>query len=357
MDIDALSQEIDAIDKEVLKLLNQRVKAASKIGEIKKEHDAPVYVPAREEAVFKKLIKVSDGPLGEAEIRSIFREIISASISLEKKMAIAFLGPEATFTHQAAVKNFGSRLNYLPYPAIEAVFDAVEKREVDYGVVPIENSAEGTVFHTLEALVDSELKIVAQITLPMEHCLIAKGSIEAVERVYSKSEALEACRDWLRRTVPNAALIETSHAGRAVELARDEPGAAAIGSAFSATFYSMPMLAKGIQGGKNDEARFFIVGREMPKVMGGGLDKTSVLLAIPNAPGMLAKAIEPLSREGVDITKIESRPNRKRPWDSVFFIDFIGHWEDAPVQAAMQAISEASVEVKWLGSYPASSKL
>lgn len=352
MDLKMVRNQIDGIDKEIIELLGKRVELAGEIGKIKIQQGADMYVPSREEQVFDKVVLYNNGKLPDSSIRAIYREIISASISLEKKLIIAYLGPESTYTHQAAIKNFGSSLNYEPLPSIQDVFNHVENGESDYGVIPIENSSEGAVFHTLDMLADTELKIVAQVYLPIEHCLITEGTLDQVSEVHSKDQALGQCRSWLYRHLPNVDLVETSSTGKAVLNAKGNPHIAAIAGSLAAENYQVPILKKSIQDKIDNYTRFLIVGKRSSTPLGAERDKTSIVISINDHIGALENALKPFSSRGINLCKIESRPSRKKAWDYYFFIDFIGHYEDLMIQEAIRDLEKTSPMVKWLGSYP-----
>jgi len=352
MDLETLRKQIDAIDREIVERLNARVKLASEIGGVKREQGAPVYVPSREEAVFERLQAGNAGPLRPEGLRAIYREVISASVALQKELVVAYLGPEATFTHQAALKTFGSGPRTHPCATIPDVFTAVGRGEADHGVVPVENSTEGAVFHSLDMLVETELKIVAQVYLPIEHCLISKEKPENVTIVMSKDIAFGQCREWLRRNLPQAQLNEAHSTAEAVCLARETPGAAAIASRLAAELYGVPVVASGIQDRADNITRFLVLGKTVSAPLGNGRDKTSLVFSLHDEPGALLRALEPFSSRGVNLSKIESRPSRQKAWHYYFFIDCIGHWQDAVVQEAVAALQKSCPFVKWLGSYP-----
>jgi chorismate mutase/prephenate dehydratase len=352
MDLDQLRQQIDAIDREVLARLNERIRLAGEIGRVKREQGSVFYVPAREEQVFERLEALNGGPMPQAALRAIYREVISASIALQKPLRIAYLGPEATYTHQAALKNFGTSLNYDALRTIPDVFSAVERGEADYGVVPVENSTEGGVQHSLDMLAECDLKIVAQIYLPIEHCLISTSPLESIQRVISKDQALAQCRGWLQRHLPNAECVPVDSTAAAVRTAAEEPGTAAIAAAVAAQHYGVPVVKAAIQDRQDNVTRFLVIGRLPTQTMGGGRDKTSLVFSVKDETGTLQKALEPFARRSINLTKIESRPSRRKAWDYYFFIDLIGHWDEPQVAAAVADLSQHAAMVKWLGSYP-----
>lgn len=350
--LDKQREQIDKIDADIVQSLNQRLRIAHEIGKIKTESGADFYDPAREAEVFKKLSDLNQGPLNQSALKAIYREVISASIALEKGLQVAFLGPEATYTHQAVLKNFGVSLKATPMKTISDVFSAVEAGDCDYGVVPIENSTEGAVFHSMDELVESDLKICAQVYLPIEHCLISQSSLESIKEVHSKDQALGQCREWLRRNLPNAELVESHSTASAVEIAAERPEVAAIASSIAAELNKVAIVQKGIQDNSENVTRFLVIGKTDVRPLGEGNDKTSLVISLKDQSGALEKALMPFAKRGINLSKIESRPSRKKAWDYFFFVDLIGHIEEESVQAAIEELKECSSFVKWLGSYP-----
>jgi len=352
MDLDHLRREIDLIDQEIIERLNERVKLAAQVGHVKMAEGKEVYVPSREEQVFGKLSAHSKGPLNDKAIRSIYREIISAAIALEKPLQVAYLGPEATYTHQAALKNFGSSIDYLALPTVPDVFTAVKRGDADYGVVPVENSTQGTVISTLDMLVEAELTIVAQIYLEISHCLISQSPLEEISAVHSKDNALGQCRNWLARMLPGVELIEAPSTAAAVQLAAEDASLAAIASKTAADIYEVPIQREAIQDKRDNITRFLVIGRAPTPRLGDGRDRTSLVFSLHDEPGALLKALLSFSSRGISLTKIESRPSRRKPWDYYFYLDITGHREDEDVQAAMKELERLCPYLKWLGSYP-----
>ena len=355
LNLESLRDEIDRIDEQVVGLLNDRVQAAGKIGKIKDKLGVAPYDPAREEQVFEKLLAISVGPMQGDSLRAIYREVISASIALEKELVIGYLGPEATYTHQAAVKNFGTALTHRPLPDIPDVFQAVEQGECDYGVVPIENSSEGAVNRSLDLLVDSELHIVSQVYLKVEHCLFSESAMDEIKEVRSKDQALAQCADWLRRNLPKASLTPVSSTAEAVRECKSSQGTAAIAGKLAGGMHDVPLVEEGIQDRKNNTTRFLVVaGSSLPRREGVDY-RTSLVLSLSDQPGALQSALKPFSDRGLNLCKIESRPSGKKTWDYYFFVDFIGHSEDEKVVEAMKELKNGSPFVKHLGSYPETS--
>ena len=351
-ELEQLRSKIDEIDRDVTRLLNERVRTAAEIGKIKDEKGMEPYDPAREEEVFGKLEALNEGPLEAASLRTIYREVVSASIALQKDLVIGYLGPEATFTQQAAMKNFGSALSYRALSDIPDVFREVERGECDYGVVPVENSTEGTVNRSLDLLVETELTIIAQVYLKIEHCLFSVSPLDEITKVSSKDQALAQCGEWLRRNLPGAKLENASSTAEAVRSAKGEPGSAAIAGTLAGRLYDVPCVVDGIQDRKDDLTRFLVVGRK-PLARREDIEyKTSLVFSVTDKVGALQEALKPFGERDLNLCKIESRPSRLKPWDYYFFVDFIGHRDDEPVSEAIAELENTCPFVKCLGSYP-----
>jgi chorismate mutase/prephenate dehydratase len=344
--------EADASDQEIVELLNERVQHAGVIGKIKHAAGADYYDPTREAIVMAKVTGLNAGPIANATIQSVYREVISGSIALEKKLQIAYLGPEATYTHQAAIRNFGVSLAYRAIKTIPDVFADVESGRADYGVIPIENSTEGVVFHSMDMLVESELHICSQVYLPIEHCLISQSLVGQIREVRSKDQALGQCREWLQANLPSVGTMDVVSTAEAVRMASEDASLAAVASSLSAEHYGMPIQVRGIQDRNDNVTRFLVVGKTRAKPLGEGRDKTSLVISLKDEPGALESTLRPFASRGINLSKIESRPSRKKAWDYLFFIDFIGHYEDELVQEALAELGKHCQFVKWLGSYP-----
>lgn len=353
MEIQQLREAIDAIDQVIIEKINERAALAKQIGALKHKAGAPIYAPGREEQLLRKLMEYNRGKLlDEKAIRYIYREIISATINIEKALNIAFLGPEATFTHQAALKHFGRSVCYLPLRTINDVFLSVERGEADYGLIPIENSTEGVVFHSLDLLAETDLKIISQTYYPINHCLLSTAPLEKIKKVYSKDIALAQCRQWLNRMLPEAEWCNADSTVQAVQHAQSEPEAAAIASKLASEIYDVAVVAENIQDVNENITRFLVIGREPADRLGRGNDKSSFLFSLSDEPGALQTILAPFSSKGINLTKIESRPSKKKLWDYYFFIDIIGHYEDESVQEVLNQIKNKCKIIKWLGSYP-----
>ena len=359
MNLGPIREKIDVLDKQLVELLNQRLALAAEIGKVKRSEGGQIYVAEREDAVLRKVTGQNQGPIKNEALRAIYREIMSAAIALEKPLVIAYLGPEASNTHAAALKKFGASVNYHAMATVSDIFTAVEKGETDYAVIPIENSTEGSVREALDSFVESDLKIVAQIYLEINHALISNSPIENIERVYSKDQALAQCRHWLQRHLPHAQLVDAPSTSRAVQLAKQEPGTAAVAGELAAEHYGMPIVARNIQDKADNTTRFFVIGKKASGPVGGGKDLTSLLVSLGDEAashsGALLKMLMPLAQRGINLSKIESRPSKKRPWDYYFFLDVTGHFEDAATKEAIAELRKFCPLVKWLGSYPVAS--
>jgi len=357
MDLSAIREQIDKLDRELVRILNERLTLASEIGKLKRSQGGQIYVAEREDAVLRKVTGQNEGPIKNEALRAIYREIMSAAIALEKPLVIAYLGPEASNTHAAALKKFGASVEYHGMATVSDIFTAVEKGETDYAVIPIENSTEGSVREALDSFVESDLKIVAQIYLEINHALISNSSLEEIERVYSKDQALAQCRHWLQRHLPHAQLVDAPSTSRAVQMAKVERGVAAIAGELAAEHYGVPVVARNIQDKADNTTRFFVIGKKASGAVGGGKDVTSLLVSLGDEAashsGSLLKMLMPLANRGINLSKIESRPSKKRPWDYYFFLDVTGHYEDPNMKAAIAELRTFCPLVKWLGSYPA----
>jgi chorismate mutase / prephenate dehydratase len=350
--LEEIRNKIDEVDSRLVELLNERADLVHEVGVVKKGAGISIYAPEREEALLQRLVKKSKGRLPATAIRTIYREIMSASFALEKGLGIAYLGPEATYTHQAARTKFGALVDYIPQPNISDVFDQVTRKIADYGVVPIENSLEGAVNHTLDVFMDSELKICAQIMLRIEHHLLSNSPLETIKKVYSHPQAIGQCRRWLQQHGNHWEQIEVSSTTRAAELAAHEPNSAAIAGALAAETYELNLLAKSIQDSAINTTRFLVISHETCPPTGD--DKTSLMFCVKDEVGALYKAIEPFNRLKLSMSKIESRPSKRKNWEYFFFVDVDGHCDDEAVRSAITELHHHCTFVKVLGSYPVS---
>ena len=350
MNLDHLRDQIDSLDGEIVRLLNERIRVVQAIGEAKKESGAEIYVPSRERAVFEKIKRLNEGPLPEESAHAIYREIMSAALALETEMKIAYLGPEATFTHQAARSKFGASVEYIPTATISEVFDRVQNRTADYGVVPIENSTEGAVTHTFDQFATTSLKICAEIYLPISLTLLSKVEREQVRVIYSKQEVFGQCRTWLQTHLPEVELSPVESTTKAVQLAMETEGSAAIASAMASDMYGIEVLANGIQDMQGNTTRFLVIGQNFSASTGD--DKTSVVFGVKHAVGALHEALSVFKADEINLSKIESRPSRNKAWEYYFFVDVDGHAEEQPVAKALEELQRHCTLMTVLGSYP-----
>ena len=352
MNLDDLRIQIDSTDQNLLELLNHRADLVHEVGVIKKRDSLQIYAPDREESLLRRLVEMNHGRLPERSVRAIYREIMSAALALEDDLKIAYLGPEGTWTHQAAIKKFGHSVNYSPQPNFSDVFDQVARRAVDYGVVPIENSTEGAVSHTLDLFVDSPLHICSQILLRIENGLMAAIPRGEIKTLYSHPQVFGQCRAWILKNYPDADLVEVSSTTKAAQIARDQAaqGAAALGGELAAEMYGLTLLEKCIQDRVTNTTRFLVIGEKTcpPTTR----DRTSILFAIHDRPGSLVKALQAFDQCHINLSKIESRPSKRRDWEYIFYVDLAGHCEDPKVAEALEELSRHCSMVKLLGSYP-----
>ncbi len=351
-DLDNLRQRIDRIDEQLQELISERARVAEAVARAKQASgDTTYYRAEREAQVLRKVMERNRGPLSDEEMARLFREIMSACLALEQVMTIAFLGPEGTFTQAAALKHFGHSVQTTPLATIGDVFREVESGAASYGVVPVENSTEGVVNHTLDEFMHSSLKICGEVTLRIHHHLLGKGTdLSAVKKVYAHQQALAQCRKWLDTHLPKVELVDVSSNAEAARRAAEEAGAAAIASEAAAEIYGLDILQRNIEDEPDNTTRFLVIGRrETPP---SGVDKTSLLVYTDNRPGALYGILEPIARNGLSMSRIESRPSRQGMWNYVFFIDIEGHAQDENVARALQELEKTANIVKVLGSYP-----
>lgn len=349
-----IRQEIDAIDGQLIGLLNRRAAASVEVAKIKRGGEVSTYVPAREQEVVENVLLANQGPLREAHVRAIYSQILSASRELQRPLRIAYFGPAGTFTHRAAEEaaklRFGSFVEYIPTRTVDEVFALAERSNADYGVVPVENSTEGSVGQTLDLFIDSQLKICAEILLRITHHLVGRGPISEVKRVYSHPQALAQCRRWLSTNLPGADALESTSTSAAAERAATEQDAAAIGTEDAAAKYGLLVLARGIQDQANNYTRFLLIGQTIGPPTRH--DKTSILFSVRDRVGALHEVLSVFAQRSINLTRIESRPSRRQPWEYVFFVDFVGHPQDENAAAALAEMHAACTTVKVLGAWP-----
>lgn len=352
MDLSQIRKKIDELDMKIIGLLNDRTRLVQEVGKKKIEAGKEIYAPERESEIYRKLDQeAGKGILSTDALKAIYREIMSASLALEKPLAIAYLGPEATFTHLASLSKFGSSVQYRSCASINEVFREVEQARADYGVIPIENSIEGAVSHTLDMFIDSDLKICSEIFFEIAHNLMSNTpNMKQIRKVYSKAEVFGQCRLWLEANLHHAELADVSSTAAAAKRAADEDGAAAIGSKLAGTLYNLPILAEGIQDFAQNVTRFLVISKQLPAPTKH--DKTSILVSVRDKVGALYEMLGPIRKYKVNMTKIESRPSKKKAWDYYFYIDFEGHVQNVRIREMLSDIEKKAKFLKVLGSYP-----
>lgn len=347
-------QQIDAVDEKIQTLLNERTALAHQVAEIKQAvgDQSDFYRPEREAMILRNVMARNTGPLSNNEMARLFREIMSACLAAEKPLQVAYLGPEGSFTQAAALKHFGGSAQLQPVSTIANVFSAVETEYACYGVVPVENSTEGMVSHTLDRFINSSLKINGEVSLRIHHYLLGKATdLTQIKKVYAHPQALAQCRQWLGDQLPHAEQIPLdSNSEAARRVAKLDADAAAIAASSAAEIYGLQVLANNIEDEAGNTTRFLVIGSQ--NVGPSGDDKTALLVSTKNKPGALQKLLQPLAESGISMSRIESRPSRKGIWEYVFFIDIDGHCQDPAVATALKTLEHESSMFRVLGSYP-----
>ncbi len=346
-----LREQIDRIDDRILELLNQRAAVVLAVGKAKEGRQKSFYVPSREKEIYRRLSEINPGPFPNDAVCKVFREIISASLNMELPLQVAFLGPQSTFTHLAAMQQFGLSAQLVPLKSIPAIFEEVERGRAHYGVVPVENSTEGVVNHTLDMFVSSEIKVVAEILLEISHNLLSKsGNPEKVKKIVSHPQPLAQCRHWLETNMSDTPLLDVASTAAAAQMASEDDDVAAIAGHAAAVQYGLQVVKAKIEDNPNNFTRFLVIGREQPEK--SGADKTSILFSFKDEPGILYRMLEPFSKRQINLAKIESRPLKQKAWEYIFFLDLIGHIEDESVADAIEELRSHCHYLKVLGSYP-----
>lgn len=343
--------QIDRLDIQILKLVNERAAHAAEIGQLKNDHGSEVFTPVREEEVLQHVMEANKGPLPADTVRAVFREIISGSRALQKKLKVAYLGPEYSFSHLAAVERFGHSVEFVKVLSIAAVFEEVGRGHVEFGVVPLENSTNGSISDTLDMFVRMpQLIVCAEVRLRIHHNLLSNVEQQRINRVYSHPQALAQCRTWLSKNVPHALLKEVSSTAVAADLAQKELGAGAVASKQAAVTYGLRVLFENIEDSPYNETRFAVIGHQ--KSARTGRDKTASMFRIAHCPGSLVEALDAFKQSKINLTWIEAFPAKTASNEYIFFVDFEGHVDDAKVSKALKALQERCEEVTVLGSYP-----
>jgi chorismate mutase/prephenate dehydratase len=350
MPLKTLRRKIDRIDKEIVRLLNARTSLTLHIAKEKKRSGRSLYSPDREQDVFRRIAQLNRGPLGRSALEAIYREIMSSSLSLGARLKVAYLGPQATFTHLAALQRFGSQVEYSACNSIADIFSAVEKDQANYGVVPVENSVEGAVSHTLDMFIDSDLKVCSQIVLDVAHNLLARCPKDKIRRLYSNPQVFGQCRIWLQQNLPQVEQVEISSTSRAALVASREKYSAAIASSLAAKIYGLKVVASDIEDSPHNITRFLVIGKSAAAPTKN--DRTSIVFSIKDKVGALYEMLLPFKKNGINLTKIESRPSKKKAWDYYFFVDLVGHADNPQVEKALGELEAKCRFLKILGSYP-----
>ncbi len=346
-----LREKIDALDGELLRLLNERAKVVVDVGHIKRSAgDAPIYVPHREKAVLDRVRSKNPGPLPDRCVEAIWRELMSGSFALERPLRIGHLGPQGSYSHLAAGRKFGSSVEYDALAGIDDIFDAVARRHCDYGLVPVENSTEGSVTATLDLFIRNPLRVCAEVLAGIHHNLLANCDAPEIKRIYSHPQALAQCARWLSAQFPKAERIACSSSSRAVEIVSTEPGSAAIGSLLASQLYGVKVQFENIEDNPNNTTRFYVIGHQRTQPTGD--DKTSILFTTEHKSGALVEVLSVFQKHGLNLTHIDKRPIQRVNWEYCFFVDLVGHEEDAQVAAAIAEAKRHCVQLTVLGAFP-----
>ncbi|HOJ50599.1 MAG TPA: prephenate dehydratase [Spirochaetota bacterium] len=352
--IEELREKIDEIDNKIIELLDKRAFYAKEIGKIKKELNLPIYSPEREISIFKRIEEITKNNknMPTNVIKQIYKEIISYTRALEKSIKVGFLGPEASYTHQAAIENFGTSVEHISFSTIDDIFKSVYEGKIEYGVVPIENSYNGVVFRTMDMLIEFDVYIIGEIYLRIKHCLLSKcKNIKEIKKLYAHSQSIEQCKIFINKNIPNVIIEETSSNSAAVLKALNDEESAAIASSIASQVYDINILEFGIEDSSDNTTRFIIIGKESIQVK-EEKSKTSIIISVINKPGILFSILKEFADRSINLTKIESRPSKKKAWDYIFFIDFEGNIRDEKIKEVISKIKEKTVFTKILGSYP-----
>ncbi len=351
--IQELRQKIDELDNKLVDLLNERARIVIEVGNIKKAEKLDFHSPSREREILERLTARNKGPFPQNTLKAVYHEILSSSLSLERPLKVAYLGPRATFTHQAGMQQFGLEAQYVAVENIKDVFNEVERSRADYGVVPIENSTSGAVIYTLDMFIDSDLKIYAEIMLEVsQHLLNKSGKVEDIKKIYTISPAAAQCRQWLEKNLPGVPVLDAPSTARAAEMAADDPEAGAIASEMAALLYGLQIAARKIEDNISNITRFLVIARKSPGKT--GRDKTSIMFSIKDKVGALYTMLAPFAESGINLNRLDARPSGRKVWDYVFFLDMEGHIEDEKVAAAIERLRQDCMFLKVLGSYPKS---
>lgn len=355
MSLEELRQKIDGIDEKLVELINQRAQIVVEVGKLKQADETPIYVPHREKAVLEKIAQFNKGPLPDKTMKAIWRELMSGSFFLERPLLIGYLGPQGSFSHNAAMLKFGQSVDYEALTDIRAIFEEVSKGHCDFGIVPIENSAGGGIRESLDAFIDTDVMICAEVNMAIHHNLLANCPMSEIERIYSMPEVVAQCRNWLASTFKETETITTASSSRAAQMAADEPGSAAIASSIASEIYGLKMLCQNIEDVSNNVTRFLVISKHDSQPSGD--DKSVVLFSTAHKTGALVDVLNVFRQYGLNMTNIGSRPNRKREWEYYFFVDFLGHREEEHVIKALDEARDHCLQLSTLGSFPRSTSI
>ncbi len=351
--IQDLRKKIDELDDHLLDLLNERARIVIEVGNIKKAGNLDFHSPGREREILERLTTRNKGPFPQDTLRAVYREILSSSLSLERPLKVAYLGPRATFTHMAGMQQFGLAAQYVAVESIKDVFTEVERGRADYGVVPIENSTSGAVIYSHDMFIDSDLKIAAEIVLEVSHHLLNKsGKLEDINKIYTIAPAAAQCRQWLEKNLPGVPVQDAPSTARAAEMASDDPSAGAIASEMAAVLYGLQIAGRKIEDNTNNITRFLVIAQKSPGKT--GRDKTSIMFSIKDKVGALYSMLAPFAESNINLNRLDARPSGRKVWDYVFFLDMEGHIEDEVVATAIERLRQNCMFLKVLGSYPKS---
>ena len=353
MELDDLRKKIDSVDEKIVELLNERYQTVIEIGAWKKNKTSAIYVPEREKAVFERVMALNKGPMSNGTLKAVYREIMSGALSLEFPLRVAYLGPEATYTHLAAMSKFGRSVGYVAKSNMAEVFRDVREGKADYGCVPVENSTEGVVNNTLDMFVGAEDVIIcSELNMRIHHSLLSNSQPSEIRKVYAHAQTLSQCRCWLEENLRSVELVETSSNTKAAEIAANEDHAAAIASTLAAEVYGLNIVCERIEDNVNNTTRFLIISAKKDFSKATGTDKTSVCFSIKDRIGALYDCLLPFKEHEITLSMIESRPSKLKNWEYVFFIDLLGHVSDEPVKNALEHLGQLTGEMRILGSYP-----
>jgi chorismate mutase/prephenate dehydratase len=350
-----LRTRIDDLDRRIVELLNDRARIVVEIGKIKQQNNAPIYAPDREKHVLEKVRRLNRGPLPDRCLEAVYRELMSGSFALEKPLRIGYLGPAGTFSHAAAVRKFGSSVEYVPLADIASVFEEVVRGHADYGLVPVENSIHGGVVDTLDSFQHSSARICAEVKVTVHHNLLAKEPWEQIRTIYSKAEVFSQCRKWLSSTARDRDVQPAASTSKAAEMAHEQPGVAAIGSTLAGELHGLQVLFENIEDDPDNQTRFFVISREPARR--SGEDKTAIMFTTAHKPGALAEVLDVFKENGINLTDIEKRPSKKVNWEYYFFIDAEGHQDDDAMKRAIEQARQHCLQLTVLGSYPKASEV